>query len=86
LIALSADPQETARQTVRELNLTYPVLSDSYRNHIRAYDVLHPQEGIARPSVFIVDREGKIRWQFIGMSAGERPAMMTILGQLQALR
>ncbi len=86
MIALSADPQETARQTVRELKLTYPVLSDSYRNHIRAYDVLHPQEGIARPSAFIIDREGKIRWQFVGMSAGERPAMLTIFSELEALR
>ena len=83
---LSADPQETARQTVRELNLTYPVLSDSYRTYIRAYDVLHPQEGIARPAAFIIDKEGTIRWQYIGMSAGDRPAMLTILNELGALR
>ncbi len=86
MIALSADPQETARQTVRELNLTYPVLSDSRRTYIRAYDVLHPQEGIARPSAFIIDKVGKIRWQYIGMSAGDRPAMLTILNELAALR
>ena len=86
LIALSADPQETARQTVRELNLTFPVLSDSSRVHIRAYDVLHPQEGVARPSAFIIDKEGKIRWQYIGMSAGDRPSMMTIFDQLEALQ
>jgi len=86
LIALSADPQEMARQTVRELNLMFPVLSDSYRTRIRAYDVLHPQEGIARPSVFIVDKEGKIRWQYISMSAADRPSMMTIFDQLEALQ
>ena len=86
MIALSADPQATARQTVRELNLTYPVLSDSYRTYIRAYDVLHPQEGIARPSAFIIDKEGKIRWQYIGVDDTDRPAMLTILNELGALR
>ena len=82
MIAISADPPATAQQTARELGLTYPVLSDSYRNFIRAYDVLHPQEQIARPSVFVIDREGKIQWEYIGMSAGDRPEMATILREL----
>ena len=75
----------TAKQTVLELNLTYPVLSDSYRTYIRAYDVFNPQEGIARPSVFVIDKEGKIRWQYIGMTARDRPTMLAILQQLEAL-
>jgi alkyl hydroperoxide reductase subunit AhpC len=66
--------------------LTYPVLSDESRQYIRAYDVLHPQEGIARPSVFVVDRTGTIRWQYIGTAASDRPPMATILEQLKAIR
>jgi peroxiredoxin len=86
VIALSADPQVTARQTVLDLGLRYPVLSDSLRTSINAYDVLHPQEGIARPAAFIVDREGIIRWQFIGMSASERAPMGIIMNELRALQ
>jgi peroxiredoxin len=86
LIAVSADPPVTAQQTARELGLTFPVLSDSYRNFIRAYDVLHPQEQIARPSVFVIDKEGTIKWQYIGMSAGDRPEMATILQELKGIQ
>jgi len=71
---------------VRQLGLTYPVLSDESRQYIRAYDVLHPQEGIARPSVFVVDRTGKIRWQHIGTAASDRPPTATILEQLKTIR
>jgi alkyl hydroperoxide reductase subunit AhpC len=76
----------TARQTVLDLGLLFPVLSDSLRTHINAYDVLHPQEGIARPSAFIIDREGTIRWQFIGMNANERAPMGIIMNELRALQ
>ncbi len=86
LIALSADPHLTARQTVLELGLKFPVLSDSLRTFINAYDVLHPQEGIARPSAFIIDREGDIRWQFVGMAASERAPMGIIMNELRALQ
>ena len=85
-MALSADPVATARTTVTELGLRFPVLSDTARNFIRSYEVLHPTEGISRPAAFIVDREGQIRWQFIGMSASERPPILTIIEELTALQ
>ncbi len=86
IVALSADTPEQARMTVSELGITYPILSDSSRTYIRAYDVLHPQEGIARPSVFVLDRDGVVRWQHIGTSAADRPAIGDVLEQLRALQ
>jgi peroxiredoxin len=86
VVALSADPPATARETVLEMNLRYPVLSDAARKFIQDYDVLHPQEGISRPAAFIIDREGRIRWQFIGMSASERAPIGIIMNELQALQ
>ena len=86
MIALSADTPETARLTVNELALTYPVLSDASRTYIRRYNVLHPQEGIARPSMFVVDRAGVIRWRFVGMSASERAPFDTVLEELRKVQ
>ena len=83
---MSADPLEQARLTVSEPGLAFPVLSDSSREYIREYDVLHPQEGIARPSLFILDREGVVRWRYVGMNAADRPPIATVLEQLQAIR
>jgi len=85
-VALSADTPEQARLTVSELGITYPILSDSSRTHIQAYDVLHPQEGIARPSLFVLDRDRVIRWQYVGTSAADRPALEDVLEQLRALQ
>lgn len=86
MIALSADTPETARMTVRDLAITYPVLSDASRTYIREYNVLHPQEGIARPSMFLVDRAGVIRWRFVGMSASERAPIDTVFAELRKVQ
>jgi peroxiredoxin len=85
-VALSADVPAQAVVTASELGLTYPILSDSGRNFIRAYGVLHPQEGIARPSLFIIDREGVVRWNYVGQSAADRPPIATILEELQTIQ
>ncbi len=85
-MALSADIPAQAVITASELGLTYPILSDSARNFIRAYGVLHPQEGIARPALFIIDRGGMVRWNYVGQSAADRPPIATILEELQALQ
>ena len=85
VVALSADTPEEARLTVSELGISFPILSDSSRTHIRAYDVLHPEEGIARPSLFVLDRDGVVRWHFVGMNAADRPAFEDVLEQLGSL-
>ncbi len=86
MIAISADTPADGQKLAGELKLTYPILSDVYRNFIRQYGVLHPQEGIARPSMFIVNKEGKIAWNYIGMSAEDRPAIEVVLQQLQGVK
>ena len=72
--------------TVAELGITYPILSDSSRRYIRDYDVLHPDEGIARPSMFVVDHDGMVRWQHVGMNAAARPSVADVLEQLRVLQ
>ncbi len=86
IVALSADMPEQARMTVSALGITFPVLSDASRTHIRAYDVLHPEEGIARPSLFVLDRNGVVCWQYVGMNAADRPATGEVLEHLRALQ
>ncbi len=86
MIAVSADAPADGQKLATDLRLSYPILSDIYRNHIRTYGVLHPQEGIARPSMFVINKEGKIVWKYVGMDASDRPAMATILRQLAAAK
>ena len=68
------------------MKLAYPILSDTTRTAITTWGVLHPTEGIARPSMFLVNKEGKVVWKYIGMDASDRPAMATIVKQLQGTK
>jgi hypothetical protein len=36
--------------------------------------------------MFLVNKEGRIAWKFVGMEASERPPMATVLQQLQAVK
>ena len=85
-MALSADIPAQAVVTASEFGIAYPILSDSGRRFIRDYGVLHPQEGIARPSMFILNRDGVLEWNYIGQTASDRPPISVILDELRAIQ
>jgi peroxiredoxin len=86
MIAISADAPGDGQKVAVELKLTYPILSDVYRNFIKQYGVLHPTENIARPSMFVVDKQGRIAWKYVGTDASDRPPITTVLQQLAAVK
>ena len=86
MIAVSADSPADGQKVASELNLSFPILSDVYKNFIKQYGVLHPTEGIARPSMFLVNKEGKIVWKYVGNDATDRPAIDTVLQQVAAVK
>jgi len=61
------DSNEESRALCQSQGYTFPILSDSKAEVIRAYGVLHAHGGedgqdIARPAEFLVDQAGTIRW------------------------
>ena len=65
----------------------YQILSDSNRKVIQSYGVLNAKEhdGIAHPSVFIVDKEGRIRYMYVGKDPGDRPEDQAIIDEIKKL-
>ena len=66
--------------------VSFPVLYDtstSVTQSYAVYDLLG--DGLATPSVFIVDAEGVIRWKYVGRDPGDRPTLSTIMEQLAGL-
>lgn len=68
VLAISIDPVETNRSLVERLGLDYRVLSDPDLRVIDAFGVRHEVgvmgiDAIARPAVFILDRDGKVVWR-----------------------
>jgi peroxiredoxin len=63
LAAVSVDQPERSAAVKRDLALPYPILSDGSREVIARWGVLNAREkaGIAVPSVFVLDRELRLR-------------------------
>jgi peroxiredoxin len=59
-LAISTDFTPTLAHWKKELNVTYPVLSDHMRKVSESYGILITALGVANRATFVVDREGKI--------------------------
>ncbi|MFQ6111987.1 MAG: peroxiredoxin family protein [Nitrospinota bacterium] len=79
VVAVSVDDVPTMQKTVRQLGLTYPVISDAEARIVKLYDVLHPDEGVSRPATFIIDKRGVIRYVHIGKDFRDRPPVAKLL-------
>jgi peroxiredoxin len=86
MIAVSADTPADGQKLATELGLSYPILSDVYKTFIKQYGVLHPTEGIARPSMFLVNKDGKVVWKYVGNDATDRPTIDAVLQQVAAVK
>lgn len=60
VLAISTDFGPTLAHWKKELNLSYPLLSDHMRKVSELYGILIPEMGIANRVTFVVDAEGKI--------------------------
>jgi peroxiredoxin len=87
LIAISSDDQNFAWSMSLTTGAKYQILSDSERKVIRSYGVLNAKEhnGIAHPAVFIIDKEGLIRYMHVGKDPGDRPEDQTIIDEIKKL-
>jgi peroxiredoxin len=83
------DPEDTA-DFVERNPAPFPMLSDSDRAVMKAYNVHNALsfEGfnIAHPAVFLIDPGGVVRWRFVGSNQLEWPQTSIVAEKLAALR
>jgi peroxiredoxin len=69
--------------------LTLPILIDADRAVTKRYGVYHPfgldALNTARPSTFLIDREGKVCFIYVGEGQTDRPDPETIVAELRKL-
>jgi len=74
------------RHYIEETGLPFDILLDERRDVSRAYGVWHrigiDALNIARPAVFLIDRDATIRYSFIGDSQREYPTQGEILAAI----
>ena len=61
----------------------FPVALDPGLRSTRRFNLLGD---LSRPSTFVLDAQGTIRYAFVGETPDERPAVSRIVEELEALR
>ena len=73
----------------KHLDVSFPLLSDWSRETCTAYgvryDVWKEHDGLAKRSVFVIDRDGVIRYRWVTDDALETPDLEQALEVLQDL-
>ena len=85
LIAVSVDEQSFAWSMAQTTGAKFQILSDAEKKTITEYGIVNAAEhgGIAHPSIFVLDKEGRIRYMHVGKDAQDRPPDETILVELK---
>ena len=85
VVAISVDNLAGATELVQRVrvDIPFPILYDPSREAPKSFMVFDLlDDGLATPSTFVVDRDGVIRYKYVGRSIGDRPSTSTILNEL----
>ena len=89
VMGISVDTPFALKAFANEQKLSFPLLSDFNKDVIRAYEVFNPDmiglKGIARRAVFVLDREGTVRYREVLDDARNEPNYEKLNGALAAL-
>ena len=84
MVAQSSEP---VRRYIEETGLPFNILIDETREVLKAYGVWHAVGlyawNIARPALFVVDRDSSIRYSFVADRQEEFPSHEEILKALE---
>jgi methyl-accepting chemotaxis protein len=89
VVSVSVSGPEQAHLFSEAKSLPFPLLSDPDREIIRTYGVYHflslEAFRLARPSSFLIDRDGRIRFLYVGSNQLDRPAPEVLLAEVAKL-
>lgn len=89
VLAISVDTPFALKAFANAERLHFPLLSDFNKDVIRAYDVVNPDmiglKGIAKRALFVIDREGTIRYREVLEDARNEPSYEKLNGALATL-
>jgi peroxiredoxin len=77
ILGISVDGTFVQRAFAEKNSIVIPLLSDYNREAVKAYDVLRPEfahgmKGTAERAVFVIDKEGVIRYVEVMASPGDQ--------------
>lgn len=80
-MAVSVDGRTASEALRRDLDLPFPILCDTDRRVVQEWDLYNPLEkgGIAKPAVFIIERDRTVSYVTIDKVAARVPASEILL-------
>ena len=74
--AISVDPPKKSEAVRQVLQLPFPILCDTERRVVQQWDIYNAREkgGIAKPAIFIIDRDSNVRYHSIDTTSARVPA------------
>jgi len=86
IIAIAPDSVEHAQSYFQRNEIPFPALADPDRTVFRQYDVKSAVVSLGqRPGLFVIDREGVVRYAYLGWQQFEIPSVDETLKQIDAL-
>lgn len=87
--SVSVSALSQAKAYREHTGLPFPLISDPERSVIKAYGVYHflslEAFRMARPSCFLIDRDGRIRFLYVGSNQLDRPELGALLAEAAKL-
>jgi peroxiredoxin len=85
LAGISVDPPSHNANMVGKLQLPFPLLSDPEGELARMFGLWDAGEGVALPSIVVVDQSGEVRYLYRGSDFADRPTDDEVFAGLRGL-
>jgi len=85
LAGISVDPPSHNARLVGKLQLPFPMLSDPEGELARLFGLWDADEGVALPSIVVVDQSAEVRYLYRGTDFADRPTDDEIFSGLQGV-
>lgn len=79
---ISSSEHQAQERSSRTMPLPFPVLLDI---DYKAVDQLGLRDDLAKPSTYILDKHGELRFAYVGANSADRPSVKAMLAQLDAM-
>ena len=84
VVAISTDKLSGAAYLMEALGLEFPILYDPEATVVTDYGVFDLlKDGLATASTFLIDKEGNIRWKYVGQHIDDRVSAQQVVTELR---
>jgi len=85
IVGISVDPPSNNARLVGKLLLPFPLLSDPEGEIARRYGLWNADEGVAAPSIVVVDQSAEVRYLYSGIDFADRPGDAEVFAALDEI-